>query len=320
MPTMSGEVMIIQTGMRTDIPAFYSEWFANRLREGYVLTRNPYNASQVTRYSLDPKVVDLIAFCSKNPGPMLKYTDLLKPYAGSYWFVTITPYGRDYEPNVPKIDKVIEEFKAISRIVGSDSMGWRYDPIFINDIYTVEKHLEAYEHIASELSGYTRTSVISFIDLYQKVRKNFPEARTVGKADRLYLGEEMIKIAGSYGMTVKPCAEGKELAQFGADCRGCMTTDVYERAIGLSIDFPKKKPLRQECECFMGNDIGAYNTCPHLCRYCYANYDEETVRRNYRLHDPLSPFLIGGSLPGDAIHEADQKSYINGQMTLDMFL
>ena len=121
-------------------------------------------------------------------------------------------------------------------------------------------------------------------------------------------------------MTVKPCAEGKELAQFGADCRGCMTTDVYEKAIGLSMDFPKKKPLRQECECFMGNDIGAYNTCPHLCRYCYANYDEETVRRNYRQHDPKSPFLIGGSLPGDVIHEADQKSYINGQMTLDMFL
>ena len=89
--------MIIQTGMRTDIPAFYSEWLANRLKEGYVLTRNPYNASQVTRYSLDPKVVDLIAFCSKNPGPMLKYMDLLKPYAGTYWFVTITSYGRDYE-------------------------------------------------------------------------------------------------------------------------------------------------------------------------------------------------------------------------------
>lgn len=312
--------MIIQTGMRTDIPAFYSEWFANRLREGYVLVRNPYNASQVTRYSLDPRVVDLIAFCSKNPGPMLKYMNLLKQYAGTYWFVTITPYGSDYEPNVPESDKIIEDFKAISRLVGPDSMGWRYDPIFINDIYTVEKHLEAYEHIAASLDGYTRTSVISFIDLYQKVRKNFPEARTVEKSDRLYLGERMVKIAASHGMKVKPCAEGQELAQFGADCRGCMTTDVYEKAVGLSMDFPKKKPLRQECECFMGNDIGAYNTCMHLCKYCYANYDEEIVRRNNRMHDPKSPFLIGGSLPGDIIHEADQKSFINGQLTLDMFL
>ena len=92
--------MILQTGMRTDIPAFYSQWFANRLNEGYVLTRNPYNPMQVTRYNLDPTVVDLIAFCSKNPGPMLNYMDLLASYRGTYWFVTITAYERDFEPNV----------------------------------------------------------------------------------------------------------------------------------------------------------------------------------------------------------------------------
>ena len=312
--------MIIQTGMRTDIPAFYSEWFANRLKEGYVLTRNPYNPTSVTKYSLKPDVVDLIAFCSKNPGPMLKYMDLLTPYAGTYWFVTITPYGRDYEPYVPKIDRVIEDFKTISSIVGPDSMGWRYDPIFVNTDYTVEKHLEMFEYIAERLEGCTKTCVISFIDLYQKVRKNFPDVRRVAEADRLYLGEHMVKLAGNYGMTVKPCAEGPELEQFGADCRGCMTKDVYEKAIGLSMDFPKKKSLRTECECFMGNDIGAYNTCPHMCRYCYANYDEMIVRENYRHHDPKSPFITGGSLPEDVIHQAEQKSYINGQMTLDLFL
>ena len=311
--------MILQTGMRTDIPAFYSQWFANRLNEGYVLTRNPYNPMQVTRYNLDPTVVDLIAFCSKNPGPMLNYMDLLASYRGTYWFVTITAYERDFEPNVPEIDKVIRDFQEISRIVGIDSMGWRYDPIFLNDEYTVEKHLETYAHIASALEGYTKTSVISFIDLYQKVRKNFPEARTVGKADRLRLGSEIVQIAKKHGMTVKPCGEGNELSQVGADCRGCMTPDVYEKVLGLTMDFPKKKPLRQECVCFMGNDIGAYNTCPHLCRYCYANYDEETVMRNFKLHDPKSPFLIGGSQPGDMVHQAEQKSFVNGQMTLDMF-
>ena len=92
--------MIIQTGMRTDIPAFYSEWLVNRIKEKYVLVRNPYNPSQVTKYSLSPDVVDLIAFCTKNPAPMLPHMDILKPY-GQYWFVTITPYGRDIEPNVP---------------------------------------------------------------------------------------------------------------------------------------------------------------------------------------------------------------------------
>ena len=120
--------MIIQTGMRTDIPAFYSDWFANRLREGFVLVRNPYNPSSVTRYDLNPDVVDMIGFCSKNPAPMLKYMDLLKPY-GQYWFVTITPYGKEIEPNVPDKDAVIAAFCRMSEIVGVNSMGWRYDPI-----------------------------------------------------------------------------------------------------------------------------------------------------------------------------------------------
>ena len=120
--------MIIQTGMRTDIPAFYSKWFLNRIKEGYVLVRNPYNESQVTRYRLAPDVVDLIAFCTKNPTPMRPYMNVLKPY-GQYWFVTITPYGRDIESNVPDKEKVMDDFKKLSDIVGVDSMGWRYDPM-----------------------------------------------------------------------------------------------------------------------------------------------------------------------------------------------
>ena len=129
--------MIIQTGMRTDIPAFYSKWFLNRIREGYVLVRNPYNPSQVTKYSLSPEVVDLIAFCTKNPAPMLSHMDVLKSY-GQYWFVTITPYGKDIEPNVPDKEKVMEDFKRLSDIVGADSMGWRYDPIFIDGKHSVD--------------------------------------------------------------------------------------------------------------------------------------------------------------------------------------
>lgn len=310
--------MIIQTGMRTDIPAFYAEWFANRLKEGYVLVRNPYNQGQVTRYSLNPEVVDLIAFCTKNPEPMFPYMELLKPY-GMYWFMTITGYDKDIEPAVPSIIKSIDNFKKLSDMVGVDSMGWRYDPIFINDKYTVEEHLKRFEMIASALEGYTNTCVISFINLYAKVWKNFPEVRTVAREERLYLGEKMVQIAGEHGMIVKPCGEGDELEKFGADCSGCMTRETYETALHTHLDIPNRKPLRKECACFMGNDIGVYNTCLHMCRYCYANYDEETVRRNYRFHDSKSPFLIGNSMPWDTeIHEAEQHSWIDGQMTLDM--
>lgn len=150
--------------MRTDIPAFYSKWFINRIKAGYVLVRNPYNPSAVTRYEINPVVVDLIAFCTKNPAPMLEYMDTLKPY-GQYWFVTITPYGKEIEPNVPDKRLVLEDFKTLSKIVGVDSIGWRYDPIFINDKYSVDFHLETFEQMAKELSGYTKTCIISFIDL-----------------------------------------------------------------------------------------------------------------------------------------------------------
>ena len=186
--------MIIQTGMRTDIPAFYSEWLVNRIKEGYVLVRNPYNPLQVTKYRLSPKVVDLMAFCTKNPEPMLKYMDILKPY-GQYWFVTITPYGKDIEPNVPDKDKVLEDFKRLSDMVGVDSVGWRYDPILTDQIHTAQWHIAEFEKMASSLSGYTKTCVISFLDIYKKVERKFPEARTVTKKDRLWIGKEFIRIA-----------------------------------------------------------------------------------------------------------------------------
>ena len=242
--------MIINTGQRTDIPAFYAEWFANRLKEGFVCVRNPYDQDLVSRYRLDPAVVDVIGFCTKNPAPMFQYMDLLKDF-GQYWFVTLTPYGRDIEPGVPDKHRLIEDIKALSDIVGTDSLGWRYDPIFISEKYTPEYHLHAFEQIAGALKGYTKTVVISFIDLYPKVRRNFPEAREVGRAERLYLGKEIIRIAAECGMTVKPCAEGNELAEFGADCSGCMKISDYEKAIGKKLIVPKKKGARAECACYL---------------------------------------------------------------------
>ena len=144
--------MIIQTGMRTDIPAFYSEWLCNRIQEGFVLVRNPYNPSQVTRYSLSPEVVDLISFCTKNPAPMLPKMDVLEPY-GQYWFVTITPYGKDIEPNVPDKERVMESFQKLSERVSVDSMGWRYDPILVDAAHSVEWHIEKFEKMASAFSA-----------------------------------------------------------------------------------------------------------------------------------------------------------------------
>ncbi len=307
--------MIINTGQRTDIPAFYSEWLCNRLREGFVLVRNPYNPQSVTRYRLTPDVVDVIGFCTKNPAPMLPRMDLLKPF-GQYWYVTITPYGREIEPHVPGKLAALDSFRRLSQIVGPDSVGWRYDPIFVSEAYPVERHIRAFEYMAKALSGFTHTAVISFIDLYEKTRRNFPEARPVSAEDRLTLGKAMAEIARAYGMTLRPCAEGEELERFGADCGGCMTISMYEQAIHQRLKAPAHPPARKACACFLSGDIGAYNTCAHFCRYCYANYDADTVRKNQALHDPASPLLIGHLQPGDQVRDAKQESWIDGQMRM----
>ena len=307
--------MIINTGQRTDIPAFYPKWLANRFKEGLVCVRNPFNPMQVSRYRLSPDTVDVIGFCSKNPAPFFEYMDLIKDY-GQYWFVTITPYGKDIEPAVPDKHKILDDFKLLSEMVGINSIGWRYDPILVNERYTVEYHLKAFEKMASSLYGYTQTVVISFIDLYEKVKRNFPEIHSVPRQDMHFLGKEIIKIASSYNMVVKPCGEGDFLSEYGADCSGCMTVQTYEKAIGKKLIVPNKKPARKECACYLSADIGTYDSCGHLCRYCYANNDVMAVRRNMKLHDPESPFLIGNYKEGDVIHDVDMVSYIDNQLSL----
>jgi len=307
--------MIINTGQRTDIPAFYSDWFANRLKEGFVCVRNPYYPDQVSRYRLDPSVVDVIGFCTKNPEPMFKYMNLLNNY-GQYWYVTITPYGRDVEPNVKDKHVILDDFKRLSSTVGINSIGWRYDPIFITDKYSTGYHIRAFEKMAAALEGYTETAVISFIDLYAKVKRNFPHAREVTRDERALIGKTFVEIASSHGMTLKTCAEGNDLAAFGADCGGCMKISDYEKAIGKRLDAPKKKGARAECACYLSCDIGAYNTCKHLCKYCYANADQEKVFSESRGHDPNSPFLIGNYRKGDVIRDVPQMSWIDGQTSL----
>ena len=307
--------MIINTGQRTDIPAFYAPWLANRLRAGFVLVRNPYDPASVTRYALSPEVVDVIGFCTKNPAPMLPHMGLLTPY-GQFWYVTITPYGREIEPNVPDKRTVLDSFRRLSDIVGPARVGWRYDPIFLSGVYTAEAHLRAFAAMAKALEGYTDTCVISFIDLYEKTKRNFPEVRAVPAEQRLSLGKALVGIAASRGMTVRPCAEGDALAAFGADCSGCMTTAMYERAFGAPLRFPRYAPAREGCACYLSCDIGAYNTCGHLCRYCYANADPRAALSNLRAHDPDSPLLIGRLLPGDAVREAKQQSWADAQLRI----
>ncbi len=313
---------MINTGNRTDIPACYSGWFYNRIREGYVLVRNPYNPGVLTRYLLSPQVVDALVFCTKNPAPMLPRLSELDAFR-KLFYVTITPYTKAVEPNVPPPEQVMDAFCRLSGRIGREHMIWRYDPVWLKwegadskQCYTVEKHLDCFEKMASRLADSTRWCVVSFIDLYEKTRRNFPGVREVSRTDQEELAEGFVRIGRKYGIGIKSCCEGEHLARFGVDCSGCMTKEVVEEACGIRLSVPAGKPAREGCTCLLGGDIGAYNTCTNGCLYCYANYDPDTVRRNAARHDPASPLLTGWPGPEDVIRQAKQTSWIDGQMSL----
>lgn len=308
--------MILNTGSRTDIPAYYSDWFYNRIKEGYVLSRNPFYPTQITKYLLNPEVIDMIVFCTKNPSPMLRRLSLLSSF-DTFWFVTITPYGTEIEPHVPSVESVITSFQKLSRQVGKDRISWRYDPIFVTDRYSVSYHIDQFRQMAKALSGYTEQCVVSFIDLYEKTKRNFSEARMVTSAEQEAIVAAFSETATEYKLQIHLCCENISLIRKNVDADGCMSKAVLEKALGCKLQTPQKKMARKECSCLLGADIGAYNTCGHGCLYCYANYDSTTVAKNRKLHDPASPLLIGNLSENDVVKQAEQKSWKDGQ--LDFF-
>lgn len=308
--------MILNTGSRTDIPAYYSDWFYNRIKAGYVLSRNPYDPSRITWYLLNPKVIDVIVFCTKNPHPMLDRISLLADY-DTFWFVTITPYGEDIEPYVPPKDQVIDSFRRLAELIGSGRMSWRYDPVLITDRYSIAYHIEQFGRMAEALSGYTDQCVVSFIDLYEKTKRNFRGIQSVAATEQETLISAFSQIAKENGLQIHLCCENARLVRDNVDADGCLSKTVLERALSCKLDVPRKKAARNECSCLLGADIGAYNTCGHGCLYCYANYDRKTVARNRKMHNASSPLLIGEVSEQDVIKQAEQKSWKDGQ--LDMF-
>ena len=306
--------MILNTGLRTDIPGFFSEWFYNRIDDGFVYVRNPYAKNQIYSYRLDPELIDCMIFCTKNPKPMLENLEKIDKF-NQYWQITITPYEKEVEPNVPPVDNVLESFKYLSNRLGKENVTLRYDPIFINEKYTLETHIESFEYIADSLSDYTTEAIISFIDLYEKTKRNFPKTKEVNKDERLMIGKEFARIGKKNNILIKTCVEGTELDKFGIDSSGCMTKEVIEKAMNKNLNIPKQKARKGQCYCLLNNDIGEYNTCPHGCLYCYANSNKKLVNRNLKLHNPKSPILIGGINEEDIIIERKQESCISNEKT-----
>ena len=162
--------MIISASRRTDIPSYYSEWFYNRIKEGFVYVRNPMNIHQIGKISLSPDVVDGIVFWTKNPAPMLDRLGELEKYTYYFQF-TVNPYSTDVEPNVPsKNDTIIPTFQKLSSIIGKERIVWRYDPILLNEKYTVDYHIKYFSMLADKLAYYTEKCTVSFLDMYKNTQ------------------------------------------------------------------------------------------------------------------------------------------------------
>lgn len=285
--------MILSVSRRTDIPNYYSDWFMNRLKEGYLYVRNPFNAHLISKIVLSPEVVDCIVFWTKNPTNMMKYLEDLKDYQYYFQF-TITSYGKDIEPNLPnKKEIIIPTFKALSDRIGKDRVILRYDPILMNERYTIDYHIEAFNKITSALSGYTNKVVISFIDIYSKILKNTKEfgIKQLSSENMRFVAKNLAVIAKQNHMTIESCAESIDLKDIGISHGSCIDKETIENIIGGSLKCMKDKNQRAECGCIESIDVGTYNTCCNGCIYCYANYSHRIVARQKEKYSVFSPLL-----------------------------
>lgn len=288
--------MILNVSGRCDIVAFYTDWFFKRIEEGYVDVRNPFYPKQVSRIYFED--VDGIVFCTKNPIPIVNRLEKIKK--PMLFHVTLTPYKKDIEPNVPDKEKVIEAIKKISKIIGSENIYIRYDPILLNNKYPLSYHIKAFEKVCSLLDGYVKHIIISFIDDYKNVRNNSRELslQDFTKEDYEEIGKNFSKSAKNHHMTVQTCFEKENLLEYGFLKRDCVDENLAFRLTGKT-DFKKWKA--RGCGCIEMVDIGVYNCCSHFCKYCYANYDEKKVRDNMRMYDKNSSLLIGKLESDDTI-------------------
>lgn len=300
--------MILSVSRRTDIPAFYSDWFFNRIREGFVCVRNPMNIHQVSRIRLSPDVIDCIVFWSKNPRPMLRRLDELKDYM-FYFQYTINPYDIRIEQNVPIKSTIIDTFRELSIMLGPDRVIWRYDPIILTNSISIEYHIKYFERIAKRLQGYTNTCVISFLDLYKKTERNlkYTSSRELNQSEMIELANALSSFARQYGMQIQSCAEKIELDSVGIKHGHCIDSVLIEDLLGVKLIVSKDKNQRPECGCVQSIDIGEYNTCRHNCLYCYANYNYKKVKEQSLKHNPDSPLLVGELGPEDKV--TDRKIF-----------
>lgn len=309
--------MILSVSRRTDVPNYYSDWFINRIKDGYLCVRNPMNAHQISKINLSPEVVDCIVFWTKNPANMMEKLDYLQEYVYYFQF-TLTGYGKDMEPNLPdKREELIPTFQKLSEKIGKEKVIWRYDPILINERYTTDYHLKAFEEIAGNLTGYTEKVVISFVDLYAKTQRNTRELniKSMTNEQMNSLAGQLADIAAKYDLIIETCAEQIDLQKVGIQHGSCIDKKLIERLVGCKLIGGKDKNQRTECGCFESVEVGSYNTCLNGCRYCYANFNDAQVKENVKRYAPNSQLLCDSIAPEEKVTDRKVKSLKDAQLS-----
>mgnify|MGYP002561085896 CR=1 FL=1 len=289
--------MILNVSGRCDIVAFYTPWFMNRYKEGFVDVRNPFYPNLVSRINfLD---VDLIVFCTKNPIPIIDHIKEIK--IPIIFQVTITPYKEEIE-KIKSKKEIIQAVQKLATIFDPEYIYIRYDPIFLSPKYTLDYHLKAFSKLTTLLEGSCKHIIVSFLDIYKNVLKNkdILNYQDFKEEDYKIIGRNFSKIAAKHGMTVQTCFEERNLVEYGFLKADCLSPELAFKLTGKK--YPKWRARKGgNCNCCNMVDIGFYNSCLHMCKYCYANYLESEVVTNYKNHDPNSSLLIGSLKETDII-------------------
>lgn len=300
--------MIFSASRRTDIPAFFGDWFLERLRRGELAARNPVNRRQVSCFRFDSTGLDAIVFWTKNPAPFVKHLDSIDGLGYSYYFqFTITPYGKDLEQNIDK-ENIIDTFVSLSQRLGRHRVIWRYDPLIINDRYPLSFHVDRFCNMAEKLCGHTERCVISFVDGYQFLLDTMRQ-HCITELSPPQIESFVAQICRTLDalpskITLATCCETTDLSGYGVQHNACVDGELIARIRGVPQEYRKDPSQRPGCRCVQSRDIGTYNTCRHGCVYCYAGRGKKGGAC-----DPDSPLLcdtIDGA--NDAVSLVDLRS------------
>ena len=289
--------MIISASYRTDIPAFYGDWFRNQLKKGFCRVANPYGG-QAYEVPLRGPTVDGFVFWTKNIGPFRPVLDELKadgaPFVVQY---TITGYPTALEQAVTHADRAAGHCQALAGRFGRRSLVWRYDPILVTDLTPADWHRTTFRALAGALAGHCDEVVTSFAQIYRKTERNLAAAagrhgfgwRDPEDGEKRALLTDMAEIAATHGMALTLCTQPHLQVEGTAPSR-CIDADRLSDVAGRPIR-ARQKGNRPGCLCAESRDIGAYDTCPHGCVYCYAVRHRDAARRAFRSHDPEAEML-----------------------------